>query len=592
MSAVRWGGWPHSPNGRRFIASIHRARSIRQITPTCQWPTAAWAITDELKTRRWTVPIAPAPHHRLPLRLPKLGRSAATLFLALAALVGCNSRATSPIAKTRPSSGTELRPVVLTPQTIPADLIGGQLSEIGPRIASAAADESDQPLPAAVIRRASTGGDNGAARAPSGSAPTVVSPSNEDATAEIAGPVFTLQEEDLVRQREAAAKAARDADRNDRPIEPNELKNHHADDESAPPPEPLSTTEQTDANELLPWGPSTPSPELTAISQRAELAVRRGFNLAERGALFSARSQFIDALRTLAEALDAERNTTAHTHALGAGLRALEEVNDFVPRGDRVDVTLNMRLIIDAHHTPVLKNRPVEKITANEAQRKYLTYAQEQLAPQAAISRWLRWPCTAWEKSAPRQRNARTDRTDCRGESGRAVSVGADCRAQKFHGRQRTGRSLGTFRPVERIESGARARRGDGRMPASWRNLAAIEDRLGDAAGADHARSESIASVARLQQAGFAQAGAKYPIQWIDPTAFATNQLDDSRRRCKQHHANGIGHEGHAHTSANSAGSSARPPAPPPSPPQNRLFALVQISSRTTSTGLISRRYF
>ena len=55
--------------------------------------------------------------------------------------------------------------------------------------------------------------------------------------------------------------------------------------------------------------------------------------LAGRRAYFSAREEFIQALRTLSQAMDVQHGTNAHSAALAAGMRALEEAKDFVPRG-------------------------------------------------------------------------------------------------------------------------------------------------------------------------------------------------------------------------------------------------------------------
>ncbi len=96
---------------------------------------------------------------------------------------------------------------------------------------------------------------------------------------------------------------------------------------------------------------------MIAIAKRAEETARQGFDLAERGALYTARARFIESLRTLAQAMDSQRGNTAHTKALAAGLRAMEEVDDFVPRGTSLETDLNLKLIVDAHRTPVLKER-------------------------------------------------------------------------------------------------------------------------------------------------------------------------------------------------------------------------------------------
>src|SRR5205085_396344 len=83
----------------------------------------------------------------------------------------------------------------------------------------------------------------------------------------------------------------------------------------------------------LPWAEAgVETPELQAIASQAETLVRRGFNLASRGATFSARAQFNKALRILAESLDATMAVDHHCKSLAAGLTALKESEDFQQR--------------------------------------------------------------------------------------------------------------------------------------------------------------------------------------------------------------------------------------------------------------------
>ena len=291
--------------------------------------------------------------------------------------------------------------------------------------------------------------------------------------------------------------------------------------------EPSTIDTTGDAVGLLPWGPSTPSAEMTAVAQRAEQAVRNGFNLAERGALYSARSQFIESLRILADALDTQRETNCHTRALGAGLRGLTEVDDFVARGDRVDVTPNLRLIVDAHHTPVLKDRSLDGITLKEAQRLYLTYVQEQLAaaggdqPVASLALYsLGKVCTAPpEMHGPPEQIA---------EAKAVVLYQSSMliEPRNFLAANELGVLLAHFGRLNESQSVLKQAVATGSMPAAWQNLATVDDRLGQTQQANQARNEAVAAVARLQQSGYAKAGSKYPIDWIDPTAFAqTNSM-------------------------------------------------------------------
>jgi tetratricopeptide (TPR) repeat protein len=112
-------------------------------------------------------------------------------------------------------------------------------------------------------------------------------------------------------------------------------------------------------------------------------AVRRGYNLAQRGAFFAARAEFIQVLRRVAQAKDAATGTDVHSRQLAAGLRAMDEADDFVPQGTQLEGELNIRSAASSHRTPVLHNHS-DTIMPHEAVALYHSYAQEQLA-QAAI---------------------------------------------------------------------------------------------------------------------------------------------------------------------------------------------------------------
>ena len=55
------------------------------------------------------------------------------------------------------------------------------------------------------------------------------------------------------------------------------------------------------------------------------MLARKGMSLTVRGAFYSARAEFIQALRLVAQGLDAETGGTDRSRALANGLRALEE---------------------------------------------------------------------------------------------------------------------------------------------------------------------------------------------------------------------------------------------------------------------------
>jgi tetratricopeptide (TPR) repeat protein len=121
------------------------------------------------------------------------------------------------------------------------------------------------------------------------------------------------------------------------------------------------------------------SPELEIARRQADEALRRGFSLAERGALFSARSEFTQALRQIAQAQDATQGAATHTQALARGMRAIQEADDFVPKGSRIETQLPLNVLIASHQTSVLKGSLTD-ISPTVAIQAYHAYAQEQLA--------------------------------------------------------------------------------------------------------------------------------------------------------------------------------------------------------------------
>lgn len=138
---------------------------------------------------------------------------------------------------------------------------------------------------------------------------------------------------------------------------------------------------QAEGSLLLPSAPSPRrSEQLENIAQQADRLTRHGFELAGREAYFAARSEFITALRLVAQGLDAEHQTTVHSRSLAAGLTAIKEAEDFIPGGSRMEADLELAAIIGSHRTPVLKNVAPETLTPLLALKCYFTFAQEQLA--------------------------------------------------------------------------------------------------------------------------------------------------------------------------------------------------------------------
>ncbi len=133
---------------------------------------------------------------------------------------------------------------------------------------------------------------------------------------------------------------------------------------------------------------------MAAVTHRANQLIAKGFSLAPRGAHYSARANFIQSLRIISQALDANQGGQQYTQALARGLRALEEAGDFTPKGSKLEADLNVASIISSHRTVALKDHPqLQNVTPLMALQQYYTYAQQQLAyaggKQPASSRAL-----------------------------------------------------------------------------------------------------------------------------------------------------------------------------------------------------------
>jgi tetratricopeptide (TPR) repeat protein len=131
------------------------------------------------------------------------------------------------------------------------------------------------------------------------------------------------------------------------------------------------------AIDVVPTGPSTSATH--EVTSQLLPAVQRGYDLAQRGALYAAQTEFVQVLRRIAQAQDAASGSDGNSRALAAGLRALDEAEDFVPTGIQVEAELDVQIVASSHRTPVLREQ-TEPILPHRAVELYHTYAEGQLA--------------------------------------------------------------------------------------------------------------------------------------------------------------------------------------------------------------------
>ncbi len=108
--------------------------------------------------------------------------------------------------------------------------------------------------------------------------------------------------------------------------------------------------------------------------------LRQGFDLGQRGAFFSARTEFIQTLRTVAQSYDAASVTKIHTQALDAGLVTLDEMEELTPKPRKTSNSLDVPMIVRNHQTSRAARIEPRELSGPELRRQYVDYAAGQFA--------------------------------------------------------------------------------------------------------------------------------------------------------------------------------------------------------------------
>jgi tetratricopeptide (TPR) repeat protein len=273
----------------------------------------------------------------------------------------------------------------------------------------------------------------------------------------------------------------------------------------------------------LPWARAAVNNEaLVPVLMQADTFARRAFELADRGASYSARAEFTGALRLVAQALDTQQQTSLYTRSLAAGITAIKEADDFSPQLQRGQIDLART--IAGHTTSLLKDQPLDGISPLVARQRYLNYAKEQLTaasgllPNCSLAMFGMGQLAM--QAAPR------DPASQLAAMGRAMvwhqaALNAD--PHNF----RSANELGVLLAKNGDAASARALFTQSLrvspQPAVWANLAEVEQRLGNKHQAAIARQQ-----AELASRSGQAAGLSATIRWVDPSTFARTGNADS----------------------------------------------------------------
>jgi tetratricopeptide (TPR) repeat protein len=282
----------------------------------------------------------------------------------------------------------------------------------------------------------------------------------------------------------------------------------------------VAASQRTDAPR-----PHRQADAMRAVNQQAEQMIRRGYYLAERGALYSARAEFIQALRAIVQALDIQSGTRDHSQALAAGLTALEEAEDFVPDGSRLESDLDIAALVKAHQTPICKDSDAEQLMPIVVLQHYYTFAQAQLALSAGGEEAASMALFGLGKTYA---TLAIDKS--------MASAVAEPKAMVFHWAALSAHA-GNFLAANELAvlearwgqyAAARSllQHSVAILPHSavWRNLAVVHQRLGEAKLAELAMREAEVAAQREASARPGNPQGIVPaadVEWLDSKAFA-----------------------------------------------------------------------
>lgn len=263
-------------------------------------------------------------------------------------------------------------------------------------------------------------------------------------------------------------------------------------------------------------GAQARTPSIVVVRRRAEERIRQAFDLGSRGAAYSARTEFIKALELVAQALDADEGRTTHSEALEAGLRALHEAEDFVPRDAELNVRWDLTHLVASHRTPVLKSKDTHQISLTAALQIYYAYATELLAHSGGHEQTASIALYGW---------ARVEAMSPGGSSQADPLCGAKAIAlhhaallvdeQNYLAANELGVLLARYGQMYEAKDVFDHSLAIAPRAETWRNLALVHQSLGDREAAEEAfrRGQALADVA-------ATSGRNGMVRWVDVDTF------------------------------------------------------------------------
>lgn len=276
-----------------------------------------------------------------------------------------------------------------------------------------------------------------------------------------------------------------------------------------------------------------PDPALAAVSRQAMALVQHGRSLAMRNAQFSARADFIKAMRMIAQAHDAVQGGSYHTNKLSAGLQALREAEDFSQdQATRWNERFEVSIVASGHGTPVVRQMSkleTAKLTPWAAQREYYMFAQQQLSESGAGDAVSSLALFSLGKLYIAGGTAGDGELLNNARAMVYFQSALKVDPRNYAAANELGVLLARLGQLPDARSVLRhAVKVNPRYAATWGNLATVHDRMGEVDMARRARNEfQLASTARPAES----IGASEAIRWVEPEEFSRTNNESPQRR-------------------------------------------------------------
>ena len=286
-------------------------------------------------------------------------------------------------------------------------------------------------------------------------------------------------------------------------------------DEAPEAPDPASAVDPdpASAHVALPWAKNYPrTSEMQAVMSRAFAMSRHALDLAGRGATYSARHELQDALRLVAQTLDAQQQTALYSKAAASGLEALHESRDFFDRSGKLLSNCDVAAIVAPHRTQILKGAPAE-MSPLAAVGRYYTYACEQLA--IAVNEEPAGSLALYGLGKIAGGDGSKQPMSAVGEAMTLYQSAIVADGRNFRASHELGVLLARAGRLEQARDMFLQSISISPQPATWRNLAVVHEQLGQRDLAASARQEAL----QAEQSSVAEKSV--PVDFVDATTFA-----------------------------------------------------------------------